>query len=152
MCLLQTDCVKSVRTRSYSGPHFSCNFPHSDWIRRDTPYLCVFSLNAGKCGKNADQNNSKYGHFLRISEVFTNYYYCRSIWQVTSCITFLYQNNYFTCRIVNWKCRKMFTYLVMQCHLNSDQDLRFFLTKIQLEKNVTWHNNERDHGRTEWKC
>ena len=28
-------------------------------------YLSVFSLNVGKCGKNADQNNSEYGHFLR---------------------------------------------------------------------------------------
>ena len=28
-------------------------------------YLSVFSPNAGKCGKNVDQNNSKYGHFLR---------------------------------------------------------------------------------------
>ena len=37
------DCVKSVRIRSYSGPHF----PHLDWIR-----------------ENADQNKSKYGHFL----------------------------------------------------------------------------------------
>ena len=27
-------------------------------------YLSVFSPNAGKCGKNADQNNSEYGHFL----------------------------------------------------------------------------------------
>ena len=25
-------------------------FPHLDWIRRDTPYLSVFSLNAGKYG------------------------------------------------------------------------------------------------------
>ena len=25
----------------------------------------LFSPNAGKCGKNADQNNSEYGHFLR---------------------------------------------------------------------------------------
>ena len=33
-------------------------FRHLDWIRRDTPYLSVFSSNAGKCGKNADQNNS----------------------------------------------------------------------------------------------
>ena len=28
-------------------------------------YLSLFSPNAGKCGKNADQNNSEYGHFLR---------------------------------------------------------------------------------------
>ena len=38
--------VKKVRIRSYSGPHF-------------------FSRNAGKSGKNAAQNNSKYGLFLR---------------------------------------------------------------------------------------
>ena len=64
-------CLKSVRIRSYSGPHFSCIFPHSDWIR--TPYIArmrentdsVFSPNAGKCRKNADQNNSEYGLFLR---------------------------------------------------------------------------------------
>ena len=28
-------------------------------------YLSVFSPNEGKCGKNAEQNNSEYGHFLR---------------------------------------------------------------------------------------
>ena len=56
-------CVKSVRFLSYSGPYFSRIFPHSDW------YLSVFSPNAGKCRKNADQNNSEYGHFLR-SESF----------------------------------------------------------------------------------
>ena len=55
-------CVKGVHTRSYSGPHFSRIFPHSDWIRIDTLRI---QSNAGKCGKNADQNNSKYGHFLR---------------------------------------------------------------------------------------
>ena len=44
-------CVKSVWIRSYSGLHFSCIFPHSDWVRRDNPYLSVFSpmrKNAGK--------------------------------------------------------------------------------------------------------
>ena len=51
-------CIKSVRIWSYSGPHFSRIFRHSE-------YLSVFSPNAGKCGKNADQNNSEYGHFLR---------------------------------------------------------------------------------------
>ena len=39
-------------------------YPHLDRIRRDTPYLSVFSPNSGKCGKNADQNNSEYGHFF----------------------------------------------------------------------------------------
>ena len=37
-------CIKSVRIGSYSGLYFS----HSDWIRRDTSYLSVFSPNAGK--------------------------------------------------------------------------------------------------------
>ena len=35
-------------------------FPHSDLMRRDTPYLSIFSPNTG----NTDQNNSKHGHFL----------------------------------------------------------------------------------------
>ena len=48
----------SVRIWGYSGPHFSRIFPHSDWIRRDT--------NVGKCGKNTDQNDSEYRHFLPI--------------------------------------------------------------------------------------
>ena len=29
------------------------------------PYFLAFGLNTRKCGKNVDQNNSKYGHFLR---------------------------------------------------------------------------------------
>ena len=61
----ETHCVKRVRIQSYSDPHFSRIFPHLDWIWRDTEYLPVFSRNAGKCGKNADQNNSEYGLFLR---------------------------------------------------------------------------------------
>ena len=30
---------------------WSLFFPYSDWIRRDTEHLSVFSPNAGKCGK-----------------------------------------------------------------------------------------------------
>ena len=48
-------CVKRVRIRSYSSPHFSS----------------VFSPNAGKWGINADQNNSEYGLFLRSVEKHT---------------------------------------------------------------------------------
>ena len=39
---------KSVRIWSYSSPHFSRIFPHSDWIRRDTPYSVRMWENAGK--------------------------------------------------------------------------------------------------------
>ena len=49
--------LKSVSIRSYSGSHF----PALDWIRRDTPYFSVQI----RMWKNADQNNSKHGHFLR---------------------------------------------------------------------------------------
>ena len=58
-CTSVFHCVKSVRIRSYSGPHFSRIFPHSDWIRRD--FLRIQS----ECGKNPDQNNAEYGHVLR---------------------------------------------------------------------------------------
>ena len=34
-----------------TGFFLVCIFPHLDWIGRDTPYLSVFSLNAGKCGQ-----------------------------------------------------------------------------------------------------
>ena len=58
-------------------PHFSRIFPLSDWIRRDTGYLLVFSPNAGKCGKNADQSNSEYWLFLlsgsnRVNVLYTD--------------------------------------------------------------------------------
>ena len=50
----QHHCVKSARIWSYSAPHLSRIFPHSDWIWRDTPYLFIYSPNAAKCGKSAD--------------------------------------------------------------------------------------------------
>ena len=44
------DCVKSVQIRAFFCSVFSRIriFPHSDWIRRDTEYLSVFSPNVGK--------------------------------------------------------------------------------------------------------
>ena len=48
--------VKSVRVRSYSGPHFPA-FGLS---------ISPYSL---RMCKNADQNNSEYGHFLRSDSV-----------------------------------------------------------------------------------
>ena len=38
-CCYKHPLRKRVCIWSYSGPHFSCIFPHSDWIRRDTPNL-----------------------------------------------------------------------------------------------------------------
>ena len=34
-------------------------------LRKTFPYLELFWSKCGKCGKNVDQNNSEYGHFLR---------------------------------------------------------------------------------------
>ena len=45
--IIRYHCVKRVRIRSYSGPHFPRIFPHSDWIRRDTVSLRIQS----ECGK-----------------------------------------------------------------------------------------------------
>ena len=41
------------------------NLNHFSWTLTDTEYLSVFTPNAAKCERNADQNNSEYGHFLR---------------------------------------------------------------------------------------
>ena len=44
-------CVKNVRIWSYSGSHFSRNFPHLDWKReilRISPYSVRMWENAGK--------------------------------------------------------------------------------------------------------
>ena len=47
------------------GVILACIFPTFSWIRTEyREILSVFGLNPRKCGKNADQNNSKYGHFL----------------------------------------------------------------------------------------
>ena len=65
--IFQNNCKTTLRKKNpYSELFWSVffrMFPHSDWIRRDTEYLSVFSPNAGKCGKNADQNNSECGDF-----------------------------------------------------------------------------------------
>ena len=50
-------CVKRVCIRSYSGPHFPTFRLNTERHR----VFLAFSPNVG----NADQNNSKYGHFLR---------------------------------------------------------------------------------------
>ena len=63
----------SLRTKCpYSELFWSAFFPHFPAFRLNTP-------NAGTCGKNADQNNSEYGHFLR------SIYQKRSVWKFVIC-------------------------------------------------------------------
>ena len=50
-------CVKSVRIRSYSGPHFLA-------FRVNTERYSVSPYSV-RMRENADPNNSEYGHFLR---------------------------------------------------------------------------------------
>ena len=85
-------CVKSVRIRKYSGPHFSRIFHIRTeyWEIRISPYsiyLAVFSSNAGKCGRNADKNNSEYEHFLRSGyhQDLKNYFSCMVPVEALSC-------------------------------------------------------------------
>ena len=63
----------------YSELFWYTFFPHLDGIRKDTEYLSVFSPNARKCGKNADQNNSKYGKLLRRGTNSPRYKFSSSI-------------------------------------------------------------------------
>ena len=58
-------CVKRVRIRSYSGPHFSHIFLLSNWIRRDRVSLPIQS-ECGKIREKCDQNNFEYGLFLSL--------------------------------------------------------------------------------------
>ena len=57
----------------YSELFWSTFFPHFPAFGLNTERYSVFSPNAGKRGKNADQNNSQYGLFLRSYELFWNY-------------------------------------------------------------------------------
>ena len=62
---------------------FSRIFLHSDWIRRDTEYLSVFSPNAGKCGsispysvrmrENAGKMSTRITPKLPIRTIFTHW-------------------------------------------------------------------------------
>ena len=59
----------SLRENCPNGEFFLIRiFLHSDWMRRDTPYLSVFSLNAGKYGpeKTPYLDNFHAVHFLEI--------------------------------------------------------------------------------------
>ena len=58
-------CVKSVRTRSYSGPHFP-----AFGLNTERYYFSVFSPNAGKCGKMRIRITPNTDSFLR--SLFTN--------------------------------------------------------------------------------
>ena len=57
-------CLKSVRIRRYPGLYFPHIFPHSNRMQKDTEYW-------GRYGNNADQSNSKQGHFLCSEFLFT---------------------------------------------------------------------------------
>ena len=56
--IVNIHCLKSVRIRSYSGPHFPA-------FGLNTERYGVSLRIQSECWKIADQNNFEYGHFLR---------------------------------------------------------------------------------------
>ena len=65
-CLILRSLTYSLRKRCpYSELFWSPFFTHLTAFGLNTPYLSVFTPNAARCWKNADQKNSKYGHLLR---------------------------------------------------------------------------------------
>ena len=57
---------------------WSAFFPHFLAFGLNTERYGVFGPNAEKCGKNADQNNSEYGHFLcsvQLTTYFQEYFF-----------------------------------------------------------------------------
>ena len=45
-------------------------FSYSDWIRRDTEYLCVFSPNAGKCGPQKLRRWTLFTRYITLSNIY----------------------------------------------------------------------------------
>ena len=64
-------------------------FLHPDWMRRDTPYLSVFSQNAGKYGpeKTPHLDNFHAVHFLQLNHLPWVIQYCLSF-----CFFFFFKN------------------------------------------------------------
>ena len=64
-------------------------FLHPDWMRRDTPYLSVFSQNAGKYGpeKTPYLDNFHAVHFLQLNHLPWVIQYCLSF-----CFFFFFKN------------------------------------------------------------
>ena len=70
-----------------------CIFPHSDWTRRDTPYLSVFSPNAGKCGPEKTSYLDTFHAVLPKMDLFVNYF-CKGL--------------YVRCFLRSWLCVRLF--------------------------------------------
>ena len=73
-------CVKSVHNRSYSDPHFPAlglnTERYSAFSRISTKYgeILLISPYSIRMRENADQNNSKYGHFLRSNTLQNSFF------------------------------------------------------------------------------
>ena len=81
----------------YSEFLWSAFFQHFPAFGLNTEYLSVFSPNAGKCGKSADQKNSEYGHFLCSILLFWIYKYINNsdknhLWNICKVVCVTDQN------------------------------------------------------------
>ena len=90
--IINLHCVKRVRIRSYSGPHFfsisRIRTEYGEILRISS----VFSPNTGRCEKYADQNNSEYGNFLRSALLIFLFLYFHIYVLITSKAGLLYKN------------------------------------------------------------
>ena len=59
-CLVRNHCVKSVRIRSYSDPHFTAFRLNTETEYGEKRSISPYSV---RMRENTDQNNSEYGHF-----------------------------------------------------------------------------------------
>ena len=139
-------CVKRVRIRNYSGPHFFRIFPYSDWIRRDTTYLVLFSPNAGEWGKIADQNNSEYGYFLRSDAI-------KFFMHLAACLLHMIFTKYATacfkraaaCQLQNFTkyAARTFKHATTCCNIRPHvSNMQLTVSNIQLYVwSINWHSN-----------
>ena len=112
------------------------NFPHSDWIRRETPYTSVFSPNV----ENMDQKDSGYGHFSRSETEI----YLLSYWQFKWKISNTTEKKWiFPLRICLVNVNKsietadFFTFTVEMCHKK-----RSFLSNLALLWNLCFYSSD----------
>ena len=61
-----------MERKGYTYLNKNCPFSELFWPTF-FPHFPVFSPNVEKCGKNVDQNNSEYGHFLRSDILYIIY-------------------------------------------------------------------------------
>ena len=110
-------------------------FSHSDWIRRDTPYLSVFPCSV-QMREKADQNNSKYGHFLRSDYLLSNIFLLKKNVKCFSFINAL-RNKVYLCGITSIVVEALFRDILrMIGHMSSNVRALIFTRGKRNQQNI----------------